>query len=134
MKKWLCILLAAVIFSGCSVKTTSLPETAVVNQITVTYQDGNSQIVKNYTSQHKMRQILNKFRLLGQQYNPLINPENLDTTLFQVRLSFSDGSQRLYHTRSDRYIRTDDGPWRQTDAQRLQALNELLRQLPPDAQ
>lgn len=134
MKKWLYILLAAVIFSGCSVKTTFLPETAVVNQITVTYQDGNSQIVKNYTSQHKMRQILNKFRLLGQQYKPLINPENLDTTLFQVRLSFSDGSQRLYHTRSDRYIRTDDGPWRQTDAQRLQALNELLRQLPPDAQ
>lgn len=134
MKKWLYILLAAVLFVGCSEKKPVLPTTAVVSRITVTYQDGNSQIVKNYTSQHKMRQILNKFRLLGQQYNPLINPENLDTTLFQVRLSFSDGSQRLYHTRSDRYIRTDDGPWRQTDAQRLQALNELLRQLPPDAQ
>ena len=134
MKKQLCILFAAAILTGCSAKTTPLPQTAVVDKITVTYQEENTQIVKIYTSQHKMREILNKFRLLGQQYTPIIDPENLDTTVFQVRLSFSDGSRRLYHTRSDRYIRTDDGPWQQTDTQKLQALNELLLRLPPDAQ
>lgn len=132
MKKWLCLALTTVFLAGCAEKKPLLPQTAVVSQITVTYQENGTEIVKNYTSQYKMRQVLDHVRLLGQKYTPLIDPENLDTTLFQVRLSFSDGSQRLYHTRSDRYIRTGNGPWQQTDPGRLQQLNELLIQLPAD--
>ena len=134
MKKWLWLVLTAVLLAGCAEKKPILPQTAVVSKITVTYQENGIDIIKNFSSQHKMRQVLDRVRILGQKYTPLIDPESLDTTLFQVQLSFSDGTQRLYHTRSDRYIRTDNGPWLQTDAQKLQALNELLLRLPPDAQ
>lgn len=131
MKKWLCAVLAAAVLAGCAAKSPA-PGSAVVSQITVSYTDNGTQVSHHYTSQHKMRQILNHFRTLGQKYKPVIDPDTLRTTVFEVRLFFSNGAERIYHTRSDRYIRTDNGPWQQTDPQRLQALNELLLQLPPD--
>ena len=131
MKKWICVILTAVMLAGCAPEKKPAGS-GVVSQITVTYQENGTQIVKNYTSQHKMRQVLDRFRLLGQKYSPIIDPDTLRSTVFEVRLSFSDGSQRLYHTRSDRYIRTNDGPWQQTDPLRMQELNDLLLQLPSD--
>ena len=131
MKKWLMVILAAVLLAGCAGRKKPTGG-AVVDQITVSYQENGAQITKNYTSQHKMRQVLDQFRLLGQKYTPHMDPDTLRTTVFEVRLMFSDGSQRLYHTRSDRYIRTDNGPWQQTDPVRLQKLNDLLLSLPPD--
>ena len=131
MKKWLCVIAAAVLLAGCGSKTHP-SGSRVVSQITVSYQENGRKTVKNYTSQHKMRQILNGFRLLGQKYTPILAPDTLRSTVFEVRLSFSNGTQRLYHTRSDRYIRTDNGPWQQTDPMRIQQLNDLLLQLPAD--
>lgn len=130
MKKWVVILLAAMLLTGCSGR--KRPSARVVSQITVAYQEYGTRVVKNYTSQYKMRQVLDRFRLLGQKYAPIIDPDTLRSTVFEVRLSFSDGTTRLYHTRSDRYIRTNDGPWQQTDPVRLQRLNDLLMSLPPD--
>jgi hypothetical protein len=131
MKKWLCVVLVAALLAGCSTK--SHPSgSRVVSQITVSYQENGIKIVKNYTSQYKMRQILNQFRLLGQMYSPVIDPDTMTTQVFQVELFFSDGSQRMYQTRNDCYIRTDDGPWQQTDTARLLRLNELLLELPAD--
>ena len=131
MKKWLTVILVAVLLTGCAGRKKPTGS-AVVDQITVSYQENGAQITKNYTSQHKMRLVLDQFRLLGQKYTPHMDPDTLRTTVFEVRLMFSNGSQRLYHTRSDRYIRTDNGPWQQTDPVRLQKLNDLLLSLPPD--
>lgn len=131
MKKWLCAVLAAAVLAGCAAKSPA-PGSAVVSQITVSYTDNGAQILHHYTAQHKMRQILNHIRMLGQKYKPVIDPDTLRTTVFEVQLSFSNGSVRVYHTRSDRYIRTNNGPWEQTDPKRLQALNDLFLQLPPD--
>lgn len=131
MKKWLCVVLAAILLTGCSTKKHP-SGSRVVSQITVSYQENGTNIVKIYTSQYKMRQILNHFRLLGQKYSPGIDPDTLITLVFEVQLAFSDGSQRTYQTRNDRYIRTDDGPWQQTDTGRLQKLNDLLLELPAD--
>lgn len=131
MKKWLCTALAVAVLVGCTAKSPT-PGSAVVSCITVSYAENGVQRLHQYTSQHKMRQILNKIRLLGQKYTPIIDPDTLRTTVFELQLSFSDGSLRVYHTRSDRYIRTNDGPWQQTDPLRLQDLNALLLELPPD--
>ena len=131
MKKWLCAILVVAVLVGCTPKS-SAPATIVVSSIFVSYPDNGVQIRHRYTTQHKMRQILNHIRLLGQKYTPILDPDTLRSTVFEIRLSFSDGSQRIYHTRSDRYIRTNNGPWQQTDPQRLQALNELLLSLPED--
>jgi hypothetical protein len=131
MKRWICVILVACLLAGCGGK--SRPSSSrVVNKITVSYQENGINIVKNFTTQYKMRQILNQFRLLGQKYSPIIDPDTLITQVFQVQLLFSDGSRRTYQTRGDRYIRTDDGAWQQTDAVRLQRLNALLLQLPAD--
>lgn len=131
MKKWLCVALAVAVLAGCAAKSPA-PGSAVVYEITVSYFDQDTQILHRYTSQYKMRQILNHLRTLGQKYRPAMDPDTMRTIIFEVRLSFSNGSQRTYHTRDDRYIRTDHGPWQQTDPVRLQALNALLLQLPPD--
>ena len=133
MKKWLCIILAAAVLVGCAPKS-SAPATAVVSKISVSYTENGVSVRHRYTTQYKMRQILNHIRLLGQQYSPILDPDTLRSTVFEIQLSFSDGSRRVYHTRADRYIRTNGGPWQQTDPQRLLALNELLLTLPADMQ
>ena len=131
MKRWCCVVLVLLLLAGCSGKKHP-SGSRVVSKITVTYRENGTKIVKNYTSNYKMSQVLEGFRLLGQKYSPVIDPDTLRSTVFQVQLSFSDGSQRIYHTRNDRYIRTDYGPWQQTDSGRLQQLNELLLNLPTD--
>lgn len=131
MKKWFCVVLAVAVLAGCAAQSPT-PGSAVVSQITVSYAENGIHVLHHYTAQHKMSQILNHIRLLGQKYTPSIDPDTLRTTVFEVQLSFSDGSLRVYHTRADRYIRINDGPWQQTDPQRLQALNELFLTLPPD--
>ena len=132
MKRWLCAFIVAAVLSGCAARAQT-PATAVVSRISVSYQENGHSVLHHYTSQYKMRQILNHIRLLGQKYTPIIDVDTLRSTIYEIQLSFSDGSQRIYHTRSDRYIRTNHGPWQQTDPKRLQSLNELLLQLAPDA-
>lgn len=131
MKKLLCAILAVAVLVGCNLNS-SPPTAAVVTEICVSYQDYGTQYFHRYTAQYKMRRILDHIRLLGQKYTPNLDADTLRSTIFEIVLSFSDGSQRLYHTRSDRYIRTNNGAWQQTDPMRLLALNELLLTLPPD--
>lgn len=131
MQKCLCIILVVAVLAGCASKSPA-PAAAVVDRISVSYTENGVTVRHQYTSQYKMRQILNHIRLLGQQYTPTIDPDTLRSTVFEVQLIFSDGLRRIYHTRSDRYIRTNNGPWQQTDPARLLALNELLLTLPAD--
>ena len=131
-KRFWALLLAALLLTGCVGKKSAPSNTVVVSRITVDYLQEEQTVEKVFVTQYKMRQILNHFRTLGQKYSPIIDPDTLTGQAFRVRVFFSDGSERLYRTKSDRYIRTNDGPWQQTDPQKLQQLNFLLLSLPAD--
>lgn len=125
------VVLAAVLLSGCGEKQ-STPGLGVVFKITVTCHDGGAATQQVYTTQQKTRMILNAIRSLGQQFNPSVDPEALEDRTIDIVISFTDGSSRSYQTKGDRYIRTDQGRWRQTEPKPLERLNQLLLTLPGD--
>lgn len=130
-KRILVLLLTAALLTGCGAKKD--PEgLRVIYKITVTCHDGGSSTQQIYTTQPKIRLILNGIRTLGQQFSPAIDPETLSERTFHIDISFTDGTNRLYQTKGDRYIRTDQERWKQTDPKQLEKLNHLLLTLPGD--
>ena len=129
---WAMYLGIMLFFVGCSLHRTEDMGWPVVSQITVTCDRSGHVTQQIYTSQDKMRQILNQLRTLGQQFTPPIDPEALSARTYSIAVSFTDGSQRLYQTKSDRYIRIDQNPWQQADPKRIEDLNQLLQNLPGD--
>ena len=123
----LCLLLLA----GCSGRTYTGGR-FVVAKITVAQPLDGSITVKAFTDQHKMGQVLNLLRSLGQQFTPPLDPDSLPEESTQILIQFQDGSTRIYQTKSDLYIRTDQSPWQQADRGQLIKLRQLLQELSSD--
>lgn len=95
------------------------------------YQDGLDS-GKVFTTQPKMRSILNALRCIGQQFNPERDPETLSGDSFHLTVVYSGGKEQHYHIKADRYIRRAQEPWQQTDPKKLSRLTNLLAQLVTD--
>lgn len=104
----------------------------VVSQITVTCENGSNISRKIYNDPQKMRQILNALRDLGQKFKPDADPESLPLRSYCITLTHTDGSQRIYRTKGDRYIRQCREPWQQADPEKVSELNLLLQNLSGD--
>lgn len=128
---WALIMAVAILCGGCNSKAPS-PGWPVVSQITATIEQNNFFSRQTYTDAAKMRQILNLLRNLGQQFTPFVDPDTLNAPGCSIYVAFTDGSQRSYHIKDDRYIRTDNGPWQQADPERIGKLRQLIQTLPGD--
>lgn len=128
---WAFALIAAILCVGCMMKKPSAGW-PVVSEISATMEQNGLFTHNLYTDPSKMRQILNLLRDLGQQFTPDIDPDSLNAPQCSIYVSFTDGSQRAYHIKSDRYIRTDSSPWQQADPERIDKLRQLLQALPGD--
>lgn len=104
----------------------------VVSEITVTCEHEGEVTRRIYTNQKKMRLILNAIRQLGQKFKPDVDPENLRLRTYCITLTHSDGSQRIYCTKGDRYIRQCREAWQEADPEKVSELNLLLQGLPGD--
>jgi hypothetical protein len=132
-KRSIAIVLAIVLLlAGCSTRGTLDPGFPVVSHISVICRQDGYTSEKVFTSQEKMRMILNALRTLGQQFSPSVDPEPLSARSYGVTVTMTDGSRRHYQTKGDCFIRTDENPWQQCDPKRLEKLNLLLQQLPGD--
>ena len=125
------ILLLTLLLGGCSVKET-VSSQRVVTEITVTCQQDGTLSRKIYNDANKMRQILNALRQVGQRFDPDIDPEELPLRSYCILLTHSDGTQRIWRTKGDRYIRQCRGPWQQADPKRISQLELILQSLPSD--
>lgn len=125
----LCLILAIFLVS-CSRERPQ--QTAVVSQIHATADSGGNQIHRVYTDAHKMGQILNAIRTLGQKTTPTVNPDSISGDSLQLTLTRSDGSTLTYRTKCGRYFRRGNGPWKETDSKKLTELDQLIRTLPSD--
>ena len=122
-------------FSGClhqSGRQPAIDNWKVVSQITVTCENQGQVTRRVYTDQGKMRQILNALRELGQKFTPETDPEALPLRTYCLTLTHTDGTQRIYCTKGDRYIRRCREPWQQADPEKVSELNFLLQSLPGD--
>lgn len=130
-KKILALLLAFSMLSGCHQKRE--PEDwRVVTQITVTCEDQCTLTRRTYFREEKMRPILNALRQLGQRFTPETDPETIIARTWCIALIHSDGSQRFYRIKGDRYIQENRDSWQQGEPEKLKDLGLLIQQLPSD--
>ena len=117
--------------SGCRRKSSSV---RVVEQISVQWAQDGQDICRVHDDPEKMRLILNRLRTLGQRFSPDIDPELLEVPPITMVLVYSDGSQRLYQIKPDRYVRIGHASWQQANPGKITALRLLLLSLPGDLQ
>lgn len=137
-KKIMLILSLLLIFilplSGCSRHSTgdSAASLRVVVKIDVSYKNGPIHCQRHYNDSDKMTQVLNYLRLIDPYGTPQENPDAAVGSLFHIKLTYSDGSTKVYQQKSDRYMRIDDGPWKTINPSKAEELSLLLGQLESD--
>lgn len=132
VRKIIAAVLAVGILGMCGGCLRKKPGVRVVEQISVRWAENGVDVCRIHDDPEEMHLILNKLRTLGQRYSPDIDPELLDTPIVTVALIYSDGTQRLYQIKPDRYVRIGEASWQQADPGRITALRLLLLSLPGD--
>ena len=133
MKKQVVILflcLLASLLVGCAKKDTG--SNMMVRQIRVAVQTGDQMLHRDYYSSGALRRILGAIRLLGQESNPYLDPEQLDAPITSITLYQTDDGQSTIALKGDRFIRRGNLPWRQTDPEKMSRLYALIEQLPAE--
>lgn len=129
---WILCLAVTLFCAGCFFRRPPNKGWPVVSQITVTCEQSGTLTRQIYTSEAKMRQILNCLRDLGQKFTPEIDPNKITARTYSITLIHTDGSQRIYQTKADRYIRICRDEWQQADPEKISKLHLLLQGLPGD--
>ena len=114
---------------GCLRKKTGV---RVVDQISVQWVEDGKDVCRIHEDPEKMHLILNKVRTLGQRFSTDADPESMDIPAVTMAFLYSDGTQRLYQIKPDRYVRIGQAPWQQADPRKVTALRLLLLSLPGD--
>lgn len=131
LKIWL---LAAVTtcLLGCH-KQVDMQQCRVVTGVSVTYLNGPIQCQRQYTNADKMQQILNYLRTANPYGVPAEDPEAAEGSDFYIVLSYSDGCQKYYRQKANRFLRDTDGIWKKLDPSRAEKLGQIIGQMESDA-
>ena len=122
IKKLLFLLILVFFLSGCSAK----PQYKVVTQIEVSSYENRFR----YHTHPKMEKFLYYLRSL-ETWGPA-ELDQLAEQEFQIILSFSDGSTKIYRQRGSQCLAVNDGGWCKIDNERGSKLPLLLEAVPPD--
>lgn len=130
--KFLILLCFSTVLSGCvAEKAPTQPLCKVVTQVDITCQQQDVLIRRRYTDSDKMQFVLVYLRLL--KTRQMAQPEPGQTEdLYEIRIHFSDGGQRLYRQKAHRFLSRDDHPWQAIDPEQAAGLYALMRALPSD--
>ena len=131
----LLLFLAAVLLGGCSrlgAVSTEYPSCQVITQIDVFYENGPIQLHRHYTASEKMRAVLNYLRWIDPYGAPDTDPETATGSSFRIVLTYSDGCEKNYLQKADRYLMEDGKGWATIDPDRAQTLSRILGQMHSD--
>ena len=133
MRKLILLLFTVLSLTGCSrsvpVPTETAPLCRYVTQVDMTCRQPADVLHKHFTRDEKIESILFYLRLLHDHGDIDTLPPDAEQTDYEIILSFSDGSQRVYHQRGSAYLSQDGGPWlilEQWQGRKLQTLFQLL--------
>ena len=121
-------------FCGCSRYTDEpvTPLCSVVTAITVTFENGPIHAQRHYTASDKMQLILNYLRLLQPYGSPDEDPETAQGSDFRIVLSYSDGCQKTYRQKGDRFMQNTEGIWKKIDPAKAAELSRIMGQTESD--
>lgn len=126
------ICLVVSVFTGCKPAPAESTAYRVVSQIHVQYQNSGLHQRWHFNSDEKMEAVLTYLRILDPYGTPQEDPETVAGSDIFITLVFSDGSNKIYHQRSDRYLRIGDGLWKCIDPETALQLSALLGVLTSD--
>jgi len=104
----------------------------VVTAVTVYYDNGPINTQRHYTTDSKMQQILDYLRLINPYGAPDEDPETAVGSDFYIVLSYSDGFQKFYRQKGDRFLQGTDGLWKKIDPEKAAELSKIVGQLESD--
>ena len=98
----------------------------VVTQVRVVYDNGMIRTQRKFHREENIQQILGYLRYIDPYGRPDEDPEQVQGRDYYITVIYSDGSERHYHQRDDRFFRVGDGPWKRIDPQKALYLSGLL--------
>ena len=129
----LCVLIS--LLSGCS-QATQIPATKlpfrVVQRVEITFQKGSINSQRSYVQEDKIQKVLDYLVLIDPYGTPEINPEAIGNSEFQLRLIYTDGSEKLYRQREHRYMKIQNGSWKLIDPEKAKYLSQIVSEFPSD--
>lgn len=134
VKKLFCMfLLPCLILCGCRkpfAGTVTVP--SVVREISVSYQNGHTQLYRLYTNTAKMDVILYYLYGLTPYGHVEQDPEMLIGEQCRILVSLSDGSQHIYRQYGKQYLSIDNRPWQMVNKEKATVLFHLLNHIESD--
>lgn len=134
--KRVCLLLAVILagtgLSGCHIGQRDDHVCRVVTEIRVEHRVGDASSSRHYSDPEKMELFLTYLRLLKPAASAKTDPEEIAADSYHITLRFSDGSEKNYHQRGDRYLSVDYQPWREVNPDLAGSLDRLFRSTPSD--
>ena len=79
-----------------------------------------------------MTAILNYLRWLNPRYKADCDPEIIPGDEYIITVHLSDGTQEVYHQKTNGYLRKDSGRWENIDPEKGATLYEILSQMAGD--
>ena len=104
----------------------------VVTAVTVYYDNGPINAQRHYTTDSKMQKILDYLRLINPYGVPNEDPETAVGSDFYIVLSYSDGFQKTYRQKGDRFLQGSDGLWKKIDPAKAEEFGRIVGQLESD--
>ena len=129
VKKILSLVLAAGILGSCCGCMRKKVGIRLVEKVCVQWEEDGQTVCREHENPETIQLILNQVRTLGQRFSSQTNPDTLNTPTVTVKLLFSDGSEKQYQLKSDRYVRVGQAPWQQVNPQKVASLQLLLLSL-----
>ncbi len=124
---------SAIIMSGCSANhAQTQPLTRVVTQVDISCRKENMLIQRHYTDSQKMEYVLLYLRLLKPFGKPDTDPDALEKDIYEITVSLSDGSRRIYRQKAHKYFSWDSRPWQMINPAQASGLYALMEHLPSD--
>ncbi len=124
-------LLTGLLLPGC--RSMEKPaQCRIITGVHITFDDGPFHIERQYTASPKVRAILNYLRWLDPYGLPEEDPDAVSGSQFQITLQYSDGCEKQYLQKADRFLLEDGKPWRRIDPARARTLSEMLGKMASD--
>ena len=126
------ILLTVLFLESCGITKPENLSPRLVTGICVTYDSSGSRTEKRFTESHKMRAILNYLRWIDPYGAPEEDPEMISGTNFHITLQYSDGTEKNYRQKADRFMMEDNGRWEKIDPEKAVTLTKMLEEMESD--
>ncbi len=130
-KKLAIILCFLLTLSGCVGKKP--PQSGrVVTKIDVACTQDNAQHLLTYQQPQKIEAVLNYLRCVKYRGKPESDPETLPGMLYEITVTNSDGTNRVYRQKENAYLCRNGRTWEKIDPMQGRSLWLLLKLMPED--